>query len=73
MGYNYDGDIEDTPSSTGRYDYDRADLALAEAALKLGVATDKQRLAFLFFTDPDFARVVSDKVWAASQKNGRTT
>ena len=43
-------------------------LALVEMAIKFGIATDKQRLAFLFFTNPDFAREVSDKVWAASQK-----
>ena len=28
---------------------------------------DMGKLAFLFFTDPDFARKVSDKVWTASQ------
>ena len=47
-------------------------LAIAEAAIKLGIATDKQQLAFLFFTDPDFARAISDKVWAASQKLAAT-
>ena len=43
-------------------------LALVELAIKFDIATDKQDLAFKFFTNPDFARYVSDRVWAASQK-----
>ena len=48
-------------------------LAVAKAAIKFGIATDEQKLAYLFFSDPDFAREVSDKVWAASQQRAATS
>ena len=42
--------------------------ALAEKVHKMGlVKTDKQKLAFLFFTDPKFAKEISDRVWKAGQ------
>ena len=37
------------------------------AALGLLEGHDRAKLAFLFFTNPDFAREFCDKVWDASQ------
>ena len=41
-------------------------------AMQLGLLNDHDlgKLAYLFFTDPDFARALSDKIWAARPYRG---
>ena len=46
----------------------RKKLVIKAEELGLLEGNDRARLAFEFFTNPDFARAVSDKVWAAGQQ-----
>ena len=45
----------------------RKKLAIKAGDLGLLEGLDRSKLAYLFFTDIDFARAFSDKVWAFSQ------
>ena len=46
----------------------RKKLAIKAGDLGLLEGHDRAKLAYLFFTNPEFAREVSDKVWAEGQK-----
>ena len=48
----------------------RKQLLLKAEQLGLLEGHDRARLAFEFFTNPDFARRLCDTVWAASQNRG---